>query len=157
MPEFCARARPESRVTPCGPRNKESFAHGVFYLWDCCTNVVVCYGFAGDGRSQDGVCRIRVLFGVPRLRGSKEPFAPGGGTPNRKSIRTCNGPGGGLSSIDSQPPNGEHIPAGAGMAIGRLPDKDEDRYELRGDPSWVAGKRNGPNNRWLSPFSPSFA
>jgi hypothetical protein len=28
-------------VTPCAQRNKEFFTRGVFYLLDCCTNVVV--------------------------------------------------------------------------------------------------------------------
>ncbi len=36
--EFCARARPESRVTPCAGGNKEFPARGVFYLLNCCTN-----------------------------------------------------------------------------------------------------------------------
>jgi len=36
-----ARTTRPRRATPCGPRNKKFFARGVFYLWDCCTNVVV--------------------------------------------------------------------------------------------------------------------
>jgi len=42
VPEFCAHERPENRATPCAQRNKEFFTRGVFYLLDCCTNVVVC-------------------------------------------------------------------------------------------------------------------
>jgi hypothetical protein len=36
--EFCARTTPRNGATPCARRNKESFARGVFYLFDCCTN-----------------------------------------------------------------------------------------------------------------------
>jgi hypothetical protein len=41
VPEFCARVTPQNRVTPCARRNKRFFAHGVFYLVNCCTNGVV--------------------------------------------------------------------------------------------------------------------
>ena len=41
VPKFCARANPGNHVTPCAGRNKEFLARGVFYLLDCCTNVVV--------------------------------------------------------------------------------------------------------------------
>ncbi len=53
VPEFCARARPESRVTPCAGRNKEFLARGVFYLLNCCTNVVVSGQFAGGIPTHD--------------------------------------------------------------------------------------------------------
>ncbi len=39
--EFCARTRPGSGVTPCAGRNKEFLARRVFYLFNCCTNVIV--------------------------------------------------------------------------------------------------------------------
>ncbi len=32
---------PRRNVSPCAPRDKEFFARGVFYLLDCCTNVIV--------------------------------------------------------------------------------------------------------------------
>jgi hypothetical protein len=38
VPEFCTRARPENRATPCVTRNKEFLARGVFYPFNCCTN-----------------------------------------------------------------------------------------------------------------------
>jgi hypothetical protein len=41
VPEFWARTTLPRRATPGGPRNKEFLARGVFYSWDCCTNVVV--------------------------------------------------------------------------------------------------------------------
>ncbi len=47
VPEFCALITPRGRVTPCAGRNKEFLARGVFYLVNCCTNVVVSCQFAG--------------------------------------------------------------------------------------------------------------
>ncbi len=41
VPEFCARAASKNRATPCAGRNKEFLARGVFYLLNCCTNMVV--------------------------------------------------------------------------------------------------------------------
>jgi hypothetical protein len=41
VPKFCARGAPKNGATPCAGRNKEFFARGVFYLLDCCTNVVI--------------------------------------------------------------------------------------------------------------------
>jgi hypothetical protein len=41
VPEFCARGTPEKRVTLAAARNKKCFARGVFYLFNCCTNVVI--------------------------------------------------------------------------------------------------------------------
>ncbi len=53
VPEFCARTRPESGVTPCAGRNKEFFARGVFYLFNCCTNVAGSCRFAGGIPTHD--------------------------------------------------------------------------------------------------------
>ncbi len=47
VPEFCARANPESRVTPCAIIDKEFLARGVFCLPNCRTNVAASYQFAG--------------------------------------------------------------------------------------------------------------
>jgi hypothetical protein len=44
VPEFWARTVPESRVTLCAKRDKEFLTCGVFYLFDCCTNVIVRSG-----------------------------------------------------------------------------------------------------------------
>jgi hypothetical protein len=38
--KFCARTRPPRRAKLCAQRNKEFLTRGVFYLLDCCTNVV---------------------------------------------------------------------------------------------------------------------
>ncbi len=40
VPEFCACAGHGNHVTPCAERNKESSACGLFYLFNCCTNVI---------------------------------------------------------------------------------------------------------------------
>jgi hypothetical protein len=40
VPKFCARAGPQNGVTPYARRNKRFLARGVFYLFNCYTNVV---------------------------------------------------------------------------------------------------------------------
>ncbi len=44
VPEFCAQTAPKNGANPCSHRNKEFFACRVFYLLDCCTNVIVFMG-----------------------------------------------------------------------------------------------------------------
>ncbi len=51
--EFCARANPDDRATPCAGRNKEFLARGVFYLFNCCTNVVISCQSAGGIPTHD--------------------------------------------------------------------------------------------------------
>jgi hypothetical protein len=40
-PKFCAQTTAENGATPCAQRNKGSFARGVFYPLNCCTNATV--------------------------------------------------------------------------------------------------------------------
>jgi len=68
VPEFCARARPEGRVTPCDGRNKEFLARGVFPLFNCCTNVVV--RSVGTPNLIHRVYRIRGISGPGQQKGA---------------------------------------------------------------------------------------
>jgi hypothetical protein len=43
VPEFCAREDSEIDASVCWARNKKNLAFGVFYLLNCCRNVVVSY------------------------------------------------------------------------------------------------------------------
>ena len=44
---YLTKRSTENRITSCAGRNKKFLPRGVFYLFNCCTNVVVSYCFTG--------------------------------------------------------------------------------------------------------------
>jgi hypothetical protein len=75
VPKFCARAGPQNRATPYARRNKRFFARGVFYLLNCCTNVVVSYQFAGGIPRTAYLSRSGIEYGIPRFQWFKRQYA----------------------------------------------------------------------------------